>query len=131
MKNVLTLGMLGVVLAAATGCGAGARVPEMYKQDTRALLETRNTDIKACYDAALAQHKTLSGTVVVHFIVEAETGMIKEAAVLPESTASESLSGCIVNAISGLTLDPPDVNDGDATFTWAFQPGAPAPSEEG
>lgn len=116
------LGMLGV-LALASGCGAGARLPENYKQDTRALLETRNNDIKACYDSALAEDKDLSGKVVVHFIVEAETGMIKEAAVLPESTAPENLSSCIVNAISGLTLDPPDINDGDATFMWEFQAG--------
>ena len=54
---------------------------------------------------------------------EAETGMVKEAAVLPESTAPETLSSCIVNAISGLTLDPPDVNDGDATFMWEFSAG--------
>jgi hypothetical protein len=98
-------------------------MPEQYKADTRALLETRNGDIKACYDAALAQDQSLSGKVVVHFMVEAETGMVKEAAVLPESTAPESLSSCIVNAISGLTLDPPDVNDGDATFMWEFQAG--------
>lgn len=122
MKTLLTLGMLSVA-ALATACGAGARLPENYKQDTRTLLETRNSDIKACYDTALAQDKTLSGKVVVHFIVEAETGLVKEAAVLPESTAPESLSSCIVNAISGLTLEPPDVNDGDATFMWEFQAG--------
>jgi hypothetical protein len=122
MKALITLGMLGI-LVGASGCGAGARLPDQYKADTRALLETRNGDIKACYDAALAQNKDLSGKVVVHFMVESETGMIKEAAVLPESTAPENLSSCIVNAISGLTLDPPDVNDGDATFMWEFQAG--------
>lgn len=121
MKTQL-LCMAGV-LVAASACGGAARLPENYKQDTRALLETRSNDIQGCYDAALAEDQSLSGTVVVHFIVEAETGLVKEAAVLPESTASESLSNCIVNAISGLTLDPPDVNDGDATFTWAFQAG--------
>jgi hypothetical protein len=128
MKSLLTLNSVGVLLGAvvclgAVGCGAGARLPDQYKADTRTLLETRNGDIKACYDAALAQDKNLSGKVVVHFMVEAETGMVKEAAVLPESTAPETLSSCIVNAISGLTLDPPDINDGDATFMWEFQAG--------
>jgi hypothetical protein len=122
MKALFTLGLLGVVVG-ASGCGAGARLPDQYKADTRMLLETRNGDIKACYDAALTEDQNLSGKVVVHFIVEAETGMIKEAAVLPESTAPENLSSCIVNAISGLTLDPPDINDGDATFMWQFQAG--------
>lgn len=121
MKAQLLL-MAGALIA-ASGCGAGARLPENYKQDTRALLETRNPDIKACYDEALEQDKSLSGTVVVHFIVESETGMVKEAAVLPESTAPEALGACIVNAISGLTLEPPDINDGDATFVWQFQAG--------
>jgi hypothetical protein len=111
------------ILVGASGCGAGARLPDTYKADTRSLLETRNGDITACYDAALTENQELSGRVVVHFIVEAETGMIKEAAVLPESTAPENLSSCIVNAISGLTLDPPDINDGDATFMWQFQAG--------
>ena len=110
--------------AYAVGCTYMARGPEDYKRDTRAVLETRSGDVKACYDAALKQDKNLSGNVIVHFTVEHETGAVKEATVLPESTAPEALGNCIVNSLNGLTLDPPDERDGDATFTWEFAKGA-------
>lgn len=121
MRNLVLSLALGVL---AMGCTYMARGPEDYKRDTRAVVEARNGDIKACYDAALKQNQDLSGSVIVHFTVEHETGAIKEASVLPESTAPEALSNCIVNSLSGLTLDPADERDGDATFTWEFKKGA-------
>lgn len=35
-------------------------------------------------------------------------------------TAPSALGACVVNAINGLTLDPPDARTGDATFDYAF-----------
>ena len=35
---------------------------------------------------------------------------------------------CVQKALSGLVLDPGDANNGDATFTYQFTPGAPAAS---
>jgi hypothetical protein len=113
----------------ALGCTFMARGPEDYRADTRAVVETRTADIQSCYDSALKADKKLAGSVIVHFTVEHETGAIKEASVLPESTAPESLGTCIVNALNGLTLDPPDERDGDATFVWEFRQAAtPAPA---
>lgn len=114
-----------VLLAAAfaAGCQFHARGPEDYRDATRAVIETRSTQIKSCYDEVLKQDKAASGTVVVHFTVMEETGAITGAEVTPESTAPPALGQCVVNALDGLALDPPDARQGDATFSWEFKQG--------
>lgn len=118
MKTALITVLLGTFLA---GCSFAARNETMYQKDTRELLETRNSEIKACYDGALKGDEKAAGVVVVRFTVQAETGHI----VTPEvdtsrSSAPTTLSDCVVEALSGLTLEPGDARDGDATFSWEF-----------
>jgi TonB family protein len=115
----LILSLLGVTL----GCEFHARSPEDYRKATREVLETRNAQIQGCYDEALKTDKGAEGRVIVRFTVEAKTGTIKDASVQPESTAPEALGQCIVQALDGLALQPPDQRVGDATFAWEFQQG--------
>jgi hypothetical protein len=57
----------------------------------------------------------------VHFIVAKDTGIITNATVDPESTTAQPpVAQCVVSALQGLKLDPPDGVDGDATYTWEF-----------
>jgi len=107
-------------IASLCGCKFYARSADEYRKATRDLLETKNADIKSCYDAELKKNMQ-TGKVVVHFTVESETGKIKGPTVYGSSTAPAELGACVVKAIDGLTLDPPDKHDGDATFTWEFQ----------
>lgn len=123
MNIRLISGLLVATAGLSSACQFHARGPEDYQQATRALLETRSAQIKSCYDNVLKQDKAASGTVVVHFTVQAETGAITGAEVTPESTAPTPLGQCIVNAMDGLALDPPDARDGDATFMWEFRAG--------
>jgi hypothetical protein len=112
---------LALILVAAAGCQFMARSPDDYEKDTRSLLESKNADIKACYDEVLKQDKTAQGTVAVRFNVEPETGKIVNAAVDPAMTnAPEPIGQCVVNAINGLMLDPPDEREGQATFVYEF-----------
>ena len=128
MKKILMPFSL-VLLAAATGCSFAARSPEMYRDDTAALLETKNAEIRACYDQQLQANQTAAGTVRVQFMVQKDTGMIVDPQVdAAGTTAPAEVSTCVVNAINGLTLTPPDQNDGQATFTWEFVAGG-APAE--
>jgi len=125
-KSLIKLSLLALA-ATTAGCSFHARSPEMYRDDTAALLETRNADIKACYDNELKNNKDATGRVTVHFTVAKETGQITNVAPVPAgTTAPESLTNCVVNAINGLVLTPPDNNDGDATFVYDFtaQPAA-------
>lgn len=109
------------LLSLAAGCSFNARSPENYRKDTRALLETESDSIRSCYDAELAKNAKSSGTVVVKFKVESDTGKIVGAKIDgANSTASTTLGQCVVDAIEGLALDPPDARDGDATFSWEF-----------
>jgi len=108
------------LLALSAACEFHARSPDDYREATRAVLETRSDQIKTCYDGVLKSDSNASGTVVVHFTVKEETGAITGAEVMPESTASPEVGACITSAIEGLTLDPPDERQGDATFVWEF-----------
>jgi hypothetical protein len=116
LQNWLSCG----VLALTAGCSFAARSPDMYRDDTRKVLETRGSQIQSCYDEVLKTDRTAKGSVVVHFSVVEETGVITAPEVLPESTAPAPLSQCVVKALDGLVLDPPDQRKGDATFAWEF-----------
>jgi TonB family protein len=119
MKTLLITTLLGLTLA-STGCAA--RSAEMYRDDTRKLLESKQGAIQDCYNDVLKQERTAGGKVVVRFTVKSDTGVIADAKVdKAQSTGSKGLGQCIVKAIEGLTLDPADERDGDATFTWEFQ----------
>lgn len=112
---------------ALSGCSFHARSAEDYRDATQALLETRNPQIKQCYDDALKGQPGLQGTVAITFTVESETGNIINAAADPGGTnAPEALSQCVLTAVQGLTLNPPDKRDGLATFVYQFQVAAPA-----
>ena len=103
------------------GCSFYARSADDYRKVTREVLETKNGDIKGCYDAALHKDPKLSGTVVVKFTVQSKTGKIINAKVDPASSAPAGLGECVVKSLDGLAIDPPDKRDGDATFKWDFQ----------
>jgi hypothetical protein len=109
----------------STGCSFYARDAEDYKKVTRELVETKNTSIKDCYDVALATNETVSGSVVINFTVEKKTGKIMNPVVDPSSSAPADLSTCVVSAIDGLILDPPDAREGQATFTWNLEAAPP------
>ncbi|HMR74495.1 MAG TPA: AgmX/PglI C-terminal domain-containing protein [Polyangiaceae bacterium] len=114
------------LLAAATGCSFAARSPEMYRDDTSALLETKNAEIKACYDQQLQVNQAAAGTVRVTFMVQKDTGTIVDPQVdAAGTTAPAEVSTCVINSINGLQLAPPDQSDGQATYTWEFVTEAP------
>ena len=115
-----TLSALLLSCAALGGCAV--RSPDMYRDDTRRLLDTRRTILAACYDAELQAHPTANGKVIVRFMVERVSGKV----VHPQiddllSTPNRTLRGCVLDAWQGLLLAPPDERNGDATFTWEFQ----------
>ncbi len=133
INNILKSVACFTVLAASAvlpGCTCLARDAETYRADTRTLLETRNASIKECYDQALTADAKLDGQVVVKFKVEKKTGKILEPTVDTERTkAPEALSSCIVKAVDGLTLDPVDQREGQATFSWTFRANDPLPAD--
>ena len=115
-KTILSLSLLSLA-----ACSFMARGEEQYRTDTRQLLETRSSNIRACYDQELAKNSAQSGTVVVTFTVEKKTGLITAVGVDPDqSTAPQGLQDCVITSLEGLQLTPEDRRDGKATFTFAF-----------
>ncbi len=123
MKTILTIAAITVL---SSGCGFAARSPEMYRDDTKAVLDTKSNDIRACYDGVLKATPGVGGKVTVKFEVETEQGKIVNVAVdKPNTTAPDPVAECVTKSITGLGISPPDKRVGQATFTWEFS--APAP----
>jgi hypothetical protein len=115
-------------LALMTGCGFAARSPEMYRDDTKAVLEKKNGDIHACYDGVLKATPGVGGKVTVKFDVETEEGKITNVVVdKANTTAPDAVAECVAKTIGGLAIKPPDARKGEASFVYEFQaPAAPA-----
>ena len=123
MKSLLLIAGTSVLVA---GCSFAARSPEMYRDDTKAVLETKNNDIRACYDGVLHSTPGAGGKVTVKFNVETEAGKFTNVAVdKANTTAPPAVADCVIKSINGLGITPPDKRDGDATFVWEFAPPAP------
>jgi hypothetical protein len=110
------------------GCTFMARSPDQYRDDTSNLLSTKSAELNACYDNVVKTEPAAAGKVTVVFTVETKTGKITNVAADPaRTTAPPSLVSCVVTAINGLVLNPPDQRTGNATFEYDFaQPVAAA-----
>jgi outer membrane biosynthesis protein TonB len=118
-RSPLAAWIAGAALALV---GCAVRSPELYRDDTRKLLETKEPTLQACYDAELQTHRDAGGKVIVRFTVDRETGKVSNPQIDDlSSTPNRTLRGCVLDALKGLTLAPADDRDGDATFTWEFQ----------
>lgn len=130
-KQVSAVLALASLLGVTAGCEFHARSPEDYRSVTRALIETRTSQIQSCYDDALKTNKEAKGNVTVHFFVVEDTGALDNIEALPSSTAPEALQQCVVTALQGLVLQPPDARKGDATFSFEFSANSVKTTEEG
>ena len=90
MRNTINTAIL-LGLVGSLGCSFLARGPDQYRDDTRAVLQERNADIKACYDTALATNESAAGNVTVNFTVEKKTGVIKDVQLADSSSAPADL----------------------------------------
>jgi hypothetical protein len=125
-KSLTKLGVVALLIS-AVGCSVMVRSPEKYREDTRAVIETRRPDIEACYTNGLKGTQDMAGRVSVMFSVQPETGLITDVRVdEAQTTAPEPLAQCVVDSINGLQLTPPDEKEGQATFYFDFvaQPAA-------
>lgn len=128
--------LIAASLAAVTGCSFAARSPEMYRDETKAVLDKKNDEIRACYDGVLKGTPGAAGKVTVNFdvVADGETDAGKIANVRTEktgTTAPPAVAECVTKTIAGAgPLSPPDKRKGDAAFVYEFTappPPAPAP----
>ena len=126
---MIRMSILGLLVVATAACSGTARGLEAYRTDTQQLLSSRDAQIKSCYDDALKSDRKLEGTVALRFVVEKKSGELSGATIDPSrSTAPKPLGDCVLTAVKGLRLVPPDKNEGRATFVYEFKPTAAAPA---
>lgn len=117
--------MRGAILALAlAACGGGMkRSQTQYRADTQQLLASRASQLETCYAKVLGSDATAAGLVTVRFAVERRTGKLANATVDPaRSTAPLPVTLCVLESLAGLSLQPPDRNDGSATFAYELRP---------
>jgi hypothetical protein len=116
-RSILIIGSL----VALSGCSFYARGSKDYREAVRTVLDTKSGAIEGCYKSELQGNDKAQGKVVVHFDVAPKTGEFTNADVVKDqTTANKPLQKCVLSAIEGLKLDPPDARKGDATFAWDF-----------
>ena len=124
----IALPAIAALVTAAAACTGTSRGLEAYRDDTTTLLNTRRGELATCYNDALKTDAQAHGTVTVQFVVEKSSGTIGHATVdAARSSAPPALGQCVVHAVDGLVLAPPDRNEGRATFTYEFKAN-PAPT---
>jgi hypothetical protein len=110
---------IGSLCVAVSACAV--RDGAMYRDDTRKLLETKAPELRQCYDTELQKDPKTGGKVVVSFVVQKDTGVIVDPKIDDlQSTPNRTLRRCVMDSLKGLTLEPADERDGEATFTWEF-----------
>lgn len=125
MKTTLLI-LSAVSLASVAGCSFAARSPEMYRDDTKAIFEAKNNDIRACYDSVLSGTPGVGGKVTVTFEWEADEGKLQNVAVdKTNTTAPAPVAECVTKNLTGLKISPPDKRLGQGTWAWEFT--APPP----
>lgn len=124
-KIVFTFSSLVLLGSFAVGCAY--RSPEMWRDDTNKVLDTKNNEIRACYDGFLKGAPGAGGKVTVKFEVETEGGKIQNVTVdKANTTAPPELGECVKKNIEGLVISPPDRRVGQATYVYEFSvPAAP------
>lgn len=125
--RALALGAALVLGASAlTGCTRWMRDPEFYSDELTELLESRSEAIEACYDRYLAEvDPEAKGELVVDFIVEKQTGAIRELTIdAAKTTVPEGLAACATEEIAALRLEPVDARTAEARFTYEFARGS-------
>ncbi len=126
MKKTMKIALVLLAAASSWGCQFHARSAEDYAKETKDLLASKNDEIKSCYDEVLATDANASGVVAVDFKVAPKTGEIQEPKInADKTTAPDELGQCVITAMDGLALDPPDEREGVASFTYEFEANAP------
>lgn len=121
MTHFNKVAILALAIPTLGACQFYARSADDYASATKEVLAQKEDQIKSCYDDVLASDAKAKGIVAVNFTVEAKTGAIKDPAIDSEqTTAPESLQQCVLSAMNGLVLDPPDQRQGVASFAYDF-----------
>lgn len=108
-------------LSTLVGCSFAARSPEMYRDDTQKVLESKHAEIRACYDDVLKGAPGSGGKVLVKFEVGEDTGVIQNVVVDETGTTAPAAVGeCVKKNIEGLAISPPDKRLGQASFEYDF-----------
>ncbi len=110
-----------LLLVSLSGCSFYARGADDYRKATRALLDTKQSEVQGCYAAEVKENAKAKGTVTVRFDVAPKTGKVENPTVVDDkTTGNKQLQKCVLDSLEGLVLEPPDQRKGEATFTWEF-----------
>jgi TonB family protein len=79
----------------------------LLRDTIRATISGAIEDVRRCYEAALASRPTLTGRVMVRFIIGAD-GSVQTATISSTTLGDEGAERCIADVVRGLRFPPPD-----------------------
>ena len=86
-----------------------------------AALERDGTEFRACYEAAREKRPSLSGDVLVRFVVD-EKGHVEKAVIEQTYLSYEPLEECLVKAVARCTFPPPKGGQATVRYPFVFTP---------
>ncbi len=105
--------------------------PGRSKEDILALVKTRKSQARACYDAAVKDHPGIEGQIVIRWTIDPK-GNVTEVALDSNSSAivEPAVSSCLIGLVKSFHF-PESVRglETHASYPWTFHPrGTPAES---
>jgi hypothetical protein len=82
--------------------------------------KTRLGDIKRCYEGELKKNPALSGTLVMHWTIEA-SGATRNVSVERDTLNNSVVAACIGALIARWHFPPPEGGSADVSFPFVFQ----------
>jgi TonB family protein len=83
-----------------------------------AMVKTRTSAIKACYDRALRTNPTAEGRVKVEFTIQ-PNGTVSGARAVENTTGSDEVATCVVSTVERFRFNP-GPSGGSVTFSYPF-----------
>ncbi|MDX2018663.1 MAG: AgmX/PglI C-terminal domain-containing protein [Deltaproteobacteria bacterium] len=117
-KSIL-LGLVTAAFVLGSGC-AGSGFDKAVRTDVESRMTTAQPKFGDCYAEALKRNRKATGTVVVSFVAKANSGKFEDVKVVRSDIGDPQLDKCVIDQISGLTLEKPVKNQVLVEYPIAF-----------
>lgn len=119
-----TMSLLGLIIVSAAGQARAGEAGEgtLDKTQIRAVVRAHITEIRGCYNEALARDPGAKGKVVLDFTIGTE-GKVTRSAVESSDLADAQMTECLRVAVGGWSFPRPVGGALQVNYPFVFEPG--------
>lgn len=106
-NTIRTFSIAALILAALCASTLAAQPLPAFnaKDDIKSVVKAHSTEVRACYEMALAKSPELQGKITVSFNIE-PSGQITSAAIQSSTLDHDGLEHCVLTAVAGWQFSP-------------------------